>query len=63
MMTKMELMDLCFIVWRLLPREIRDTYSYDTGLLGFIRMVATLAKFDFNKLTYEELDLFIQYLT
>ena len=39
-----------------MPEEKREEYYYDTGTIGFIEEVITLAKLDINKFTEDEID-------
>ena len=55
-MSKSELKDLCIVIWKLMPEEKREEYYYDTGTIGFIEEVITLAKLDINKFTEDEID-------
>lgn len=61
-MTKAELKDLGYIIWKLLKEEQREEYYYDTGILGFIETMCDLAKFNIDEFTCEELDEFMNNL-
>lgn len=61
-MTKSEIKDLSYVIWKLLKEEQREEYYYDTGVIGFVETICDLARFDINEFTYEELDQLIQKL-
>ena len=56
-MMNTRLQEICYTVWQLLTEDERETYYYNTGLIGFIEDDASLIGFDVNKLNETDLNL------
>ena len=56
-MLNTRIQEICYKVWQLLTDDEKESYYYDTGLIGFIEDVAGLIRFDADKLTETDLNL------
>ena len=56
------LIEMCKAIWPMLTEEEQEVYAYDTGLIGFIEIMADMLHFDANSLSEDEIDKILKYL-
>jgi hypothetical protein len=56
------LLKICTDVWPMLTEEEQASFAYDTGLIGFIELMACVIHFDAESLSADEMDRILQHL-